>query len=369
MPAKENRTALSACGTIRFHSTYGPIGDAAGVEAIRGLLTSDRKRSVPSRGMFVFDGASRRYEDLYSAEELVATRVKTSATSWISSIAAIRLLSDGETTLKDNVDVDGNDDKTVLHSPSGYAGTKVFFRHAGVNLPLGLTDPDPPSHAMSRCLRDVMEGRDEVISAEADETARLGGLAVVKLSLELANRRRRVTFWVNLEHGAIPIQARSVEANPGTDESIFIQYNCDEVRWADKGWLPFRQFHTQGRISADGAAKNVFVRETVIDEANFREKPDPAAFALEFPREFYVSDADRGLQIREPPCLDADGLLARCPARARRISFASPAYGPAMPDAPEVWKWWPAFYLSVGLACFMLAGTLYRFRRARQHAA
>jgi hypothetical protein len=145
---KDNLAALSASGTIRFHSFDGKVGPAKGVDGIAALLNQSWKRQSRSEGLYTFDGANRRYEILYPPGELVARRVKTSATTWESLISSDRLLTDGDSTLMDNINVDA-DDKTVLHSPNIRAGPQHFFRLAEGN-PLRLGDPDPVDYDMSR---------------------------------------------------------------------------------------------------------------------------------------------------------------------------------------------------------------------------
>src|SRR5262249_31002866 len=94
---EENITALSAFGTIHFHVPDGELSGARNVEEIRALLKSDWKRRSTSQVLFVFDAQSRRYENLYPPEALVARRVKLSNDRASSSIDAVRHLSDGET--------------------------------------------------------------------------------------------------------------------------------------------------------------------------------------------------------------------------------------------------------------------------------
>ena len=185
---------MSAFGTIHFHATDGELGRGSRVEEIQALLKSDWKRRSKSQGLFVFDGQNRRYENLYPPEELVARRVKLSDSSWSSPINAIRLLLDGGTTLRDDVDVDIEDDKTILHTPSCYRGIRWFT--GSEHIPLQLTDPEPPRTRLGVCLRDLMDGGKGVTLTGVDESARVDGIDVVKLSFELPNPRTQVTFWV-----------------------------------------------------------------------------------------------------------------------------------------------------------------------------
>ena len=48
-----------------------------------------------------------------------------------------------------------------------------------------------------------------------------------------------------------------------------------------------------GDLPSGEALSNLFVRETVVDDAEFETRPDTAVFALEFPEEVSVTDSDR----------------------------------------------------------------------------
>jgi hypothetical protein len=373
---EENFAALSAFGTIHFHATDGELGRASSAEEIQNLLKSDWKRRSKSQGLFVFDGQNRRYENLYPPEELIARRMKLSDSSWSSPIDAVRLLLDGETTLRDDVNVDIRDDKTVIHTPNCYKGIRWFF--AGEHIPLRLTDPEPPISSLGGCLRDLMAGDKGVTLVGVDESARLDGISVVKLSFELPNPRRQITFWVDLEHGAIPVQTRDVEEGQDQRTLPIWQENLTDVRRVSRGWLPFRMTHVLGQSSktrgsgdppSSGAFSGLFVRETIVDAANFERRPEPTVFALEFPEEVGVADSDRMLAYGRRRVWTLKDISPAAQARARRINIRSPfpAQSPAMPGALDSGNWGLAVLVILGLACLLTAGAL-SLRRWLHHA-
>lgn len=372
---EENRAALATHGSIRFRVMHGNLGAASGFKEANRLLRADWNRLSHSKGQFIFDGPNRRYENIYPTEEEVSLRTKTSATTATSPIFSTRLLTDGETALKDNVNVSPEDDQTELHNPSCTAGTKVFFRFAQ-HLPLALTDPDPSWSDLGACLRDLMESRGRLTLAEVDEKAKLDGIPVVKLTIEGLSPRRRIEFWVDLEHGAIPLQGRWVEGMPGESVAAWGQQNCSDIRWVEKGWLPFRQTIAWGdlksnagpdNVPSDGVIPALLVRETIVDEADFRESPNPALFVLEFPREFNVNDSDRHLSYGRRSVWTLRDFSPAARARARPINVRSSLPAPAMPEAREAPRWWPAVLLLLGLTCLLGVGALL-FQRSRSHA-
>ena len=150
---EDNRAALAASGTIRFHSCDGHLAAAPDIESVGKLLSGDWQRLSPSKGEYLFSGTSRRFENMYTLQELVARRTMLSPTTWSSTIKALRLLSDGETTLVDRIGA-GADGKTELHTPGLKAGVRDFFRLAEAN-PIHLGNPDPPDYDLGRLLDGV----------------------------------------------------------------------------------------------------------------------------------------------------------------------------------------------------------------------
>ena len=376
---EENRVALASSGTLRFHATHGHPGPATSVEEAGRMLNADWKRLSRSTGLFIFDGPRRRYENLYPTEQEVALRTKTSRNKGFSPIFSTRLLTDGETTLKDNVDVSPEDDKTELHTPSSYTGTKVFYQNA-IHLPLHLTDPAPSGADLGRCLGDLLEGREPMRLVEVNEEAKLDGIPVIKLTIESSNPRQQFIFWVDLEHGAIPLRRCCITAASEGAAAIWEQETYSDIRWVGKGWLPFHRSVALGNLTSNAAAPSVLpsdgslsiflVREMIVNEADFEKRPDAALFALEFPKEFNVLDSDRRLAYGRRRVWTLKDFSPDARARARPIGVASrsPQASPTMPNARDVRGWWPAVLLLLGITCVGAAGALL-FQRLRRHAA
>jgi hypothetical protein len=323
---EDNRAAISASGSIRFHSCDGVLAHAPDIESVSKLLAGDWQRRSPSRGTYLFDGTSRLYEDLYTTEELVARRKMLSPTTWSSNIKALRLLADGETTLVDRIGVHA-DGKTVLHTPGLKAGVREFFRLAE-NRPLDLGDPDPPDYDMRRLLDGVIAGSSKMVVTEIDNDARLEGAEVVKLRVEDPSGDLRVTYWVDLQHGAIPIRYRVLRWIPHASATVLLVFHNDDVRWVGRGWLPFRSSTAQGTVNKGGDLAPMFVREVVVEEADFSKRPSPESFALEFSQETGLADSDRrlGFGVRRVWTLKDFSPAAR--ARARPIGQGGPSRSP-----------------------------------------
>jgi len=363
---EDNRAALSASGRIRFQCCDGKLSPVSSVEGIDAALRAPWQRRSGSVGLYVFDGAKRRYENLYSPEDLLARRVKSSSTSWESAITSDRLLTDGESTFMDSVDL-AADDKTVLHTPNLRAGSQHFFRLAE-GIPLQIGNPDPPEYDLGKCLSGILEGHGKAVLAEVDEEARLGDSAVVKIKVELPTspNKLQVTFWVDPDHGAIPLQTRVVGFIPHTGDSAVLQFNNSLIKWSVRGWLPYSWTAAQGDISKGGAVPTMFVREFVISEAHFDQRPDHSVFALEFPKEYTVSDSDRLLAFGSRRVWSLNDFSPRARASARPLRVASPGKAPNMPSVLEPGTWWPALAMIIGFAFILAAGAIV-MRRIRSH--
>jgi len=219
-----------------------------------------------------------------------------------------------------------------------------------------------------------LDGSKGVTLTGVDDSARLDGNDLVKLSFELPNPRTQVTFWVDLEHGGIPVQTRVVEEAKDQRTLVVSEEHLRDLRRVASGWLPFRMVHVSGRTSRTegsgaslpgGALSGLFVRETVVDEANFESRPAATTFALEFPEEVSVIDSDRLLAYGRRRVWTLRDFSPAARAKGRRISLASPfpTQPPAMPLDSR--SWWPAGLAIVGLACVLSAGALllYKWRR------
>jgi len=364
---EHNRAALSASGTIHFQCCDGNLDPAQTIEGIDASLKASWTRRSPSQGLYVFDGAYRRYENLYSPEQLVSRRTKLSPTQYQSHIISDRLLTDGETTLVDRDDVSA-DDKTVRYSPSLRAGTQHFYR-IGEGIPLQLGNPDPMDYDLGKCLAKIIDGREKAFVAEVDEAATLDGVRVVKIRAELPSHENKlqITFWVDLQHGAIPLQTRVMGFIKHLDSYAVLQFSNSDIKWVGRGWLPFRFSAAQGDVSSTGQVASMFVREFVITDAAFDKRPERAMFALEFPTERGVSDSDRMLGFGRRRVWDVKDFSPEARARARRIVASSPGPAPDMPDAPHPWLWWPAVLVLIGVASLLSAGGLW-FRKGLRHA-
>jgi hypothetical protein len=288
-----NLAALSSSGAIRFDSFDGNVGPAPGVDAIAALVNGKWKRRSRSQGVYFFDGENRRYDNLYPPEELVARRTKTSPNSWESLIGSERLLTDGDSTLMDTVNVDA-DDVTVLHSPNIRAGPQHFFRIAE-GIPLRLGDPDPLDYDLGNCLTKVLEGRGEGVLVSVGKAELLDGVAIVKLRVDLPATpdKLQVTFWIDLEHGAIPVRSQILGWIAHTGKAAVLQFNNYDIKWVGRGWLPSRWTVAQGSVSANGEVPAMLVREFTIDGTDFAKRPDRAVFSMQFPKAYRTSDSDR----------------------------------------------------------------------------
>lgn len=373
---EENVVALAAFGTIHFHATDGELKGTPNVGQIRELIKSDWIRRSQSHGSFFFDGRDRRFEDLYPAETLVARRERLSDSSWSSPISSIRLLLDGETTLVDRVNVAG-DGKTFVHTPGCYKGDEWSI--ARERIPFHLTDLQPPRTTLGGCLRDYVDGVSGVALLDIDESARVGEVSTVRLAFEMPNPRTQATFWVDLEHGAVPIQTRMIEIARDGQKITVWQENLSDLRWAARGWLPFHTTHVTGQASKTATSSDPFsggpfssfdIKEIVVDEAKLDRRPDPSVFVMEFPNEIGVVDQNRLLSYGRRRIWTLHDFSPAARTSAQRIIIKSPfatLHPPDMPGPQNSRTWWPPVLAFLGLVFLVAAGFLF-FRKRGHHA-
>lgn len=365
---EDNLAAQSATGTIRFRCTDGSIPSTRGMEEFDATVKGKWERRSPSQGVYYFDGSSRRQDNIYPLAELVTRRFMTSPTAWSTVINSCRLLSDGDTTLVDNIDVSG-DGKRVLHSANLTEGMGLFFGSA-YGIPLMLGNPDPPdSFSLGKCLSKVLEKREGAVLAEFDESSRLDGADVIKLTVAFpdAHNKRKITFWVDLEHGAIPVQTRVIVFNPSEGDYSIFQINNNEIKQTARGWFPFRWSLAEGDFKPSGEFSRMFAREAIVEEADFTKHPDPSVFSLEFPSEVRLADGGRniGYGTRRIWALKDFSRAARL--KGRPISSGRHLDAPAMPLEQPAWSWSNWVLIALGSALLLTAGWM-ASRKLAQHA-
>ncbi len=362
-----NRAALSATSTIRFHSCDGELGSASNVEGFDAALKGDWKRLSPSEGVYFCDGLYRRQDNLHTLEVLKARRVKTSPTTAMSTIWSRRLLTDGETTLIDNIGV-GTNDQTTIHSANLRAGVKEFYRLVD-GIPLSLGNPDPPSYDLGKCLSKVLERREGAVLVEFDDAARLDGVPVVKISVDFQTKatKQKFTFWVDLGHGAIPVQTRLLEYVPHGDVTALIQMNNHDIKRVERGWLPFRWSLAEAYLTPSGGTTTSIAREVVIEEANFTQRPYRAVFALAFPTDVTVSDSDRLLGFGRRRVWDVNDFSPAARSRAKPLKLGNSTTSiPTMPVERIPWGWRPVFLTLLGIVLLLTSCTIF-YRKAHRH--
>lgn len=358
-----NREGLGLFGMFTFRFADGELGKAS-VDNIDAVLKAGWNRRSVSDGLYVLDGPSRRMDHSYSIQEMVARRTMLSEESWVSNLFPYRVLTDGETTLLDRIDVK-NDNKTLLHTPTLHYGTKSFFRLH--EFPLDLGDPDPPDNDLGRCLKEGLV--DSTLTV--DDKASLDGVHVVRLQVDSPRKHRQSRYWIDLERGAIPLKIQLLENIENGHASVITQIDHEDIRWVGRGWLPFRKSIVLG--SSPEQVKALYVRELVIEKADLEKRPDASLFKLEFPEAFdnprhRIVDVDRHLSHPGRKVWDLSALSPEARARTQQIKSKEPAGSPpTMAGSQSSGSSRPALIILGGLA-FLTVGALLVFWRHRRHA-
>lgn len=361
---RANREALSHHGAIVFEESYGrlragQLDELARLDWTRGLPLED--------GFYAYDGRNAVARHVYSLDVLMKarTRIDEARSSYV--LFGWRALTDGETTLYDDVSVAYPDvSPRLLHTTVMRNGYKDFYRNHEIGLNPGNPEPQsfqPPD--LGATLGGTAVGAAFRLD-RVDADAEIEGQPVVRLEF-LVGTEGRMWFWVDLERGAVPLRIRSFAVEPGQQA---IQHDFGDLRWVGRAWYPFRsQVAVIENVDGDGRYERGFLREKIITRADFEHKPDPAVFKLTFPEPMVVRNPDTMVQYPLSDVWDLESIGRSAAARAKPLKVAATganATAPIMPGSRPA-RAWTRFAMWVAGAVLIVAGGM--LLRRRRHAA
>lgn len=366
---EENRSALATWGKITFRFGVGGPLTATSHDDVARIARSAWNRQSVSNGRYVFDGPSRLVEHLYPVEEMRLRRVKTSKYSWSSRLFSYQRLCNGDTTFIDTVEPDIDDAAPATHSTSIRAGTRPFFE--AFVFPLFLGDPDPPLDDFGRCLSAALDRVPGGYAIASVTKENLDGIDTLRIAINGEDQyRRRHAYWIDVEHGAVPLRHQVVEYVPHRKVDVLVERYFADVRWTTRGWLPFRQIVVQGELSPSGEVTGLILDELVIEEADLEHRPAQSAFQIELPAQhgekgYNVVDGDRN-RVYEPRSVwRLADLSSAASARARRMRItAGDVPAPILPGPRQAGSLWPSALIVLGALMLLAAGTTI-YRRSR----
>ena len=340
--AYRSNVASFRFGRASFDYTEGKAAD------LSAALAKQYSQAFEGSGLFAFDGAKARYEIVYPAN------VQAKATTFIdknkstSQIISFRALTDGDSTLLDRLFVDEKGEKTY-HSPWIEAGTENFYKD--VVFPLEVGRPTPGNLDMGRDLMGAVSGNEGAVVSTLDLDAVFDGQRLAHVVL--GNPRGTREYWIDLTRGAIPV--RMIEkASPLGSVTIV---NTD-LRQVAGGWIPWRHLvvMSQGRV-----------KDLVLKDVNFTERPAATWFKLDFPEPQSIVDSSRALKHAARPTWELAGLPKRPSSTAKAIVIAqAPGAFPTFPEARTTQFPWLIAGIC-GTIAVMALFFFYRVRR-RRHA-
>ncbi|AGA26617.1 hypothetical protein [Singulisphaera acidiphila] len=339
-----NLNALSV-GTMSFTYSSGVAPDLA--SAISGQW-SNRSQA---EGSFAASGSDLRYERRFAPEVLNSNRTWLSEKQFSSPLTSNRVLTNGSYTLLDRVDA-SRDGKRLIHSARILAGNTDFFKH--IELPLALGTNGTGYLHLGTDIARAMLHRSEWVLTDVDDRAKLDGIDVVKLTF-IGLEFRRV-YWVDLEHGAIPIRV-DVYRN----EKLALTFIRQDLHlFSGKGWYPCREI----TFVQTGSA-----REFIIDRGSPLGLAAPSSsFQLAFPAALpMINQSD---MVKYPPrkIWDLRSLPSSTSPGVEQLKLATPPSPPfdnfaGERDAPQRW---PILLMAFGaiLLASLCFRPLMRLRRA-----
>jgi hypothetical protein len=226
-------------------------------------------------------------------------------------------------------------------------GSNDFYRSA--DMPLDLNRPMATRDDLAQNLRATADRKGTLQLESLEEGVDLEGTITVKITLRSPYGRR--TYWVDLEHGAIPLRIED-DLKEGAD----ITWIQDDLRQVDGGaWLPFRRI----------LVFNGITRQTVLSQADFANRPDPSSFVFELDPPASVIDPASGRSYLNQKRIDLNHLPAAGSRDTVPIPAGSSGFGsmqlPGERDARP-----PYFtYLAATIAALVIAVMAWKGYRSR----
>ncbi len=340
----------------------------ARLELIQGIAKSpeaarrgDVRDAIRARGSYAFAVGRASFERIYPLGVMTAgTRVEGRHS--FSSAPSVRCLTDGKNTLVDDIGVEIDlklmksvDPPRERHLVRVEQGVGPFFRELA--FPLRPGHPEGDFFNLARYLEQSRSHEDgwELVSLTLDSTYEGSDAAEVVLK----RGGTTWTFWIDLEHGAIPRRVHSV--TPSMNRSTTLCY--DDLRAVAEGvYLPFLQtLHLE-----DGTTKQV-----KVESFQFGPPPD-SAFECHF--ETPIGGSDRAHHVRLAPrrVYRLSSLRGAVGPGDRRFKPASDVPFSAVPEMPgEIepglsWTTWLGSALLLAMGAGLVAFVVSRRDRWRR---
>jgi hypothetical protein len=351
-----NRSGLDRHGSAAFRVRTGVLPEGTS----RQTFDLDQivwQPLLELTGRYRFDGSHAVYELGDSPAELARRNTPSTEPRVLS---AVRLLTDGRTTL---VDFPDRSSGTTPSAPRAHLESRADAFYSRLEFPMRLGAPAVISPDLDiRIIHRAATGQTDWPLKSIDPDARCFGTRVVKLAFESRIREcLEEIVWVDRSRGSIPIRTRMQTP----DGALLSQTEYADLRYIpDRGWMPHRLcIYETSRGSALHPGDRILVREIQIMDANFAQPPDRSEFRLEFPEVVRLTNISHGGTFPEKKSWDLDAISREAEiqgakvdeARARSIVFPPAAPRRADEDARLVWG---------GLFTLVLAAAaVSRFRR------
>jgi hypothetical protein len=197
-------------------------------------------------------------------------------------------------------------------------------------------------------LTQVKEGEASLDRFEANSL--LGERKVSRLTIDYGNAK--VTYWVDLERGGIPLRVLQEPAQDGT-KSLIIHDKLEFV--ASAGWIPRRRLEVIG--------ERIF-EELAVTDIDVKRKPEASVFRLDFPQPIGLVDQARRLSYSPRNSWSLLNLPGPSSPGARAVDLR-PVFEPddlpgeLVPSVP-----WPIILAATFAVLFLLicAIAAYKFR-------
>jgi len=267
-----NRARLTSW-TIEFRYT---VAKAKSLEDAIAQRWSDESAA---KGFCAFDGTRGRFDIVHTLKDMVEKRTEVGPRHFQSHLLSERFLTDGEVTLRDHMSPTPTGAE-MRHVVQINPGADLFHRHVHLPLRLGKGEFGQAGTLGAEILL-VEKGTGGRL--EVQEGVSLRGMELVKFAFTGPDAKASdYTYWIDLEHGAIPRQTLAEHPTPEGTISRTYTILDDPREVGDNVWFPYRRLRYSERIQ--------LVQDLVITKADFTTPRDPSSFQLTFEKPSRVAD-------------------------------------------------------------------------------
>ena len=327
----ENNRSSMPHGVVEFEYIDG---QADGWEA---ALAGRYREAITARGFYVFDAENARYSRQFQPEDAASQVVKLSSVQYSFRTFSVELLTNHKLTIMETSTPRGPRPQDVIIGYRSAAGSDSFFKY--VMVPLELGKPAHLRHDLGRNLANALNKASDHQVVEVNENTEMMNQKNL-ISLTIQSKDGVTKYWIDLEHGAIPVRASGTSSNGRTDEMFY----RDVRRTKSGGYLP----HDMLLTFADTRFQRLLIKHADLEHA-----PASDRFQMRLERPMPFPNPNEGGTFKARQVWDLNKLPARSEVGPAIQAAGQDPAATAPFELPGERRSSPPYFL-MGAACLSL---------------